>query len=157
LKKDQMRGGRRPGAGRKPGGKNKATLERELRLSAVPDPESGERPLAKDVLSWVMSTAKNLALNSYKTNDTAGFIRWSTLARDAAQVLINYECPKLVATTVMTPAPRSRRFTFNIFSADRTPLALPSEVPAIASHTIQQAAPTAATEHEATEQIGRNR
>ena len=128
-----------------------------MRLSAAVDPEGGERPLAKDVLSSLMSMFKNLALNSYKTNDTAGFIRWSTLARDAAQVLINYECPKLVATTVMTPAPRSTRFTFNIFSADRTPLALPSEVPAIASHTVQQAAPAAATEHESTGQIGRNR
>jgi hypothetical protein len=152
-----MRGGRRPGAGRKPGGRNKATLERELRLSAVPDPESGERPLAKDVLSWVMTTAKNLALNSYKTNDAAGFIRWSTLAKDAAQVLINYESPRLTALAMTAAAPRQvTKFTFKIFD-DRVPLELP-EVPAIESHNVQQqAAPTAATEHEATEQIGRNR
>jgi hypothetical protein len=119
-----MRGGARPGAGRKRGGRNRAAAETVL--LARTEYVTGQKMLARDVLDWLMHQFQALAASAREANDAAGFIRYGTLARDVAKELAPYQSPKLTAVAALgsASAEPATRFQLRIFDCQRRPLLL---------------------------------
>lgn len=133
------RGGRIPGAGRKKGQRNKATIERELRQAQeaerkVEEARTSGRRLAKDMLDDFMHKFAQVAASFQpvpaNTDPPEGvtpnpneFERWAKLAVECAKALAKYQSPTFQAIMV-APAPNStgeprKRFTLTIFEGGK--------------------------------------
>ena len=113
-------GGARPGAGRKRGGKNKATIEREINAAAVIDRARKEgRELAVDVLERIMklcegaagafrpTTQRDVAAGN-PTNPDGNepvFGQWVDRWTYCAKELAKYQSPQVKAIEQPAPPP----------------------------------------------------
>jgi len=144
------RGGARPGAGRRHGGKNRATIERELKAVAETGNLQG-RELAKDVLDRMMKLAEGAAGfhqppspseiqaaqaegRQIPTGDWDRFGQWFDRIAYCAKELAKYQSPQIKAVDAPAPPPdpkdleqKSRkRFGLRVFEGGK-PLLPPSE------------------------------
>lgn len=116
-------GGRRENAGRKSGGKNKATIERELIAARqIDDARNSGKPLAKEVLQKLMEIAEGATgvnrpttqsdlLNGKPANPDGSWDRfgeWFDRTAFVAAKLAQYQSPtfKAVAVSMTQPEPR---------------------------------------------------
>lgn len=102
-------GGRREGAGRKRGGKNKRTVELELATAReIDSARISGRELAKDVLDRLMRIAEGAA-SLHKPNeagqggDWSLFGEWFDRTAWVAKELAKYQSPQLRAVVVSMP------------------------------------------------------
>ena len=108
------RGGARPGAGRKKGGKNLATIQREL-LRTV-EYQTGQKKLAVTILREFMQFFDALAWRARAQGDVASFKEFAALAAECARTLCPYEVPRLHAVAVAAPPPQTEQvITMSIF------------------------------------------
>lgn len=132
-----------PGSGRPPGGKNKATIARdliaaEIAAKTVADARVQNRKLAKEVLEEFMHLFAGLAARHQPlprgiTNtdpkrdpDEGLFDRYAVLAVDCARKLAPYQSPTFQAIMIAPPPdvgqPEQRkRFTLTIFEPSGPP------------------------------------
>lgn len=130
-------GGVRPGAGRKDGSKNKATIERELlaeRIMAEQKQKPG-RKLAKEILDDFMHLAMGLAAQYQplpygvavapgQTPDEEKFFKYATMAGDFAGKLVKYQSPTMGLMKVSIEP----RFPSGAEGADQVALPSPGQV-----------------------------
>jgi len=134
------KGGTRPGAGRKAGGKNRATIEREiLAAQQIDAARRGRRRLAVDEIEKALQIAEKFvsANEPELIKDTKGrvvqlkgghiklygqwFDRWTCLLKELAK----YQSPQIKAIEAPTPPPdladseRKIRFRLRIFEGGR--------------------------------------
>jgi hypothetical protein len=127
------RGGKRPNAGRRPGVRNKATIERALITEQVTARAAMEaKPLGKETLDAFMTEFTTMAEHyrparpgqpANPNEDEGRYLKFARLAVDAATRLVPYQSPTFRAV-VLAPAPESneikpRRFTLRIFERDQ--------------------------------------
>jgi hypothetical protein len=144
LKKQN--GGRRPGSGRKKGGKNKATIVRETKQAEVIAQmiDSG-KPLAVTVLQKAMEFAEGAVAAfrpTLRADAAAGrqpnpdgsveeFGKWFDRWIKVTSELATYQTAKVKAIDAPTAAPqageRRKRFTLRVFEGGRPPIRPPDE------------------------------
>jgi hypothetical protein len=128
-------GGKRPGAGRKKGCKNRATIARETKQAAViAQMVDSDRPLAIMDLQRAMEFAEG-AVAAYRPTlkselargmpknekgDIEEFGKWFDRWLKCITILAEYQSPKMRAMDAPTRPPDAgpRRFTLNIFDHD---------------------------------------
>jgi len=97
----KQKGGARPGAGRRAGGKNRATIERELLAKqAIADAKASRKPLAKEVLADYMHGFTADAARCKKRGDLKRFREWAALAVECARALAPFESPRFSAVVI---------------------------------------------------------
>ena len=132
------KGGARQGAGRKPGGKNKATIEREIvAAQAIDASRQGTVRLGKEVLAKMMDVAEGAAALHRPQPPEAGekvdqaqwnlFGAWFDRTVYCAKELAKYQSPQF--RTVEAPAPppdpnqqqpeSRRRFGLRVFEGGK--------------------------------------
>jgi hypothetical protein len=143
------KGGSIPGAGRKKGQKNKATIERELIAARQAEKRIDEavnsgRKLGKDVLDDFMQLFAGIAASyqpvapdvwegmteeqkAKRTPNPVEFEKWARLAVHCATKLAPYQSPTFQAIMIAPPPPDPRlagqrkRFTLTIFEGAPPP------------------------------------
>jgi hypothetical protein len=146
------RGGKREGAGRKPGVPNRVKVQAGLMRMAATRKSAGRAKLAVDVLQKRMNLFDRLADEALKDGEPALFTRYSKIAIECAVSLAGYQTPRLSAVMTTHPVDPSRvtKFTVSLFEPkSRRPLQQIEATPTAGSAPAIDAAAAPAPEPEA--------
>jgi hypothetical protein len=145
-------GGRRPNAGRKPGGHNRPRAAQALMQATQFPDDTSERPSAIQSLRELMAQYRALSETARKAGDMLNYRIWSKRVAEIAGMLLPHEVPRLAASWSL-PAEGAGKaktvFRLDIFDSQRRPLELPlpaDAAPAASSEPADKPADAAAAE-----------